>query len=565
MTDHKQFTLQDVARVRDYLGHSIADLSAKEVYASYIEYSLHRFLLTMEYLPDTAGRVLEIGSNPFFMTLLMKRFKPYELELANFFGETTMDAAVSHHAEIENTKYGEHHDLDYRQFNIECQAFPYADASFDGVVFCEVLEHLTLDPQAALIEINRILKPGGWLLLTTPNAAWYENIASLWLGGRSNWGPYSPFGRYGRHNREYTLPEIEQLLNQSGFTPERSEARDLHPGRRLSVRSRIIRALKPAHYHEDGLFVRATKRYRPQFARPDWLYDLAYRMTWPEHIQCQMETPISLQALSLPPAPVSSARFERRLCKTCNIEDWYGEDWLSILDDIGLGYQRNEQRRHRKAWEWVHGLYGLRRLGFLDDQTRALGVGAGKEHVIYYLANHVRRVIATDIYGEGGFKDDTAPREMLTHPQKYAPFPYRHDRLSVRHMNGRKLDFDADSFDVVFSFSSIEHFGGHIAAAEAVREMGRVLRPGGVAVISTELILNGLQHKEYFLPHEIISELVEASGLRLVEEIDFTVSERTLRQPVDWQQDDIFTKTPHIICCNENLIWTSMLMFLEKP
>jgi len=560
----KQFALRDVAQVRDYLEHSIADLSAKKVYALYIERALHRFLLTMEYLPDTPGRVLEIGSNPFFITLLMKRFKPYELELSNFFGETTMDAAVSHHAEIENSEYGEHHDLNYRQFNIECQAFPYADASFDGVVFCEVLEHLATDPFAALIEINRVLKPGGWLVLTTPNAAWFENIATLWRGDRSNWGPYEPFGRYARHTREYALPELEQLVKQVGFKPDRVEARDLHPGRRVSIRSQIFRALKPARFHEEGLFIRATKRYRPQFVRPEWLYDQPDRMEWPNYLRQQMETPISPQTLSLPLAPDSPSRFERRLCKACNIEDWHGEDWLSILDKIGLGYQRDEQRRHRKAWEWVQGLYGLKRLGFLHDQTRALGVGAGKEHVLYYLANHVKQVIATDIYGDVLYKDESAPQDMLTHPQKYAPFPYRHDRLLVRRMNGRKLSFEPNSFDVVFSFSSIEHFGGHSAATEAVREMERVLRPGGVAVLSTELILNGQQRTEYFLPNEILSQLVDGSDLRLIEDIDFTVSARTLRQPVDWQQDDIFTKTPHIICCNENLIWTSMLMFLEK-
>ena len=194
--------------MRDYLEHSIADLSAREVYVSYISYAIHRFLLTMEYLPDVAGRVLELGSNPFFITRLMKRFKPYELELANFFGETTMDATVSHHAEIDNPQYGEHHDLICRQFNVECQAFPYADASFDGVVFCEVLEHLTIDPQVALIEVSRVLKPREWLVLTTPNAAWYEHISSLWLGGHSNWGPYSPFGRYGRHNRSTHYPSL---------------------------------------------------------------------------------------------------------------------------------------------------------------------------------------------------------------------------------------------------------------------------------------------------------------------------------------------------------------------
>src|SRR5512147_2146706 len=45
---------------------------------------------------------------------------------------------------------------------------PFSDGEFDAVVFIEVLEHLT-NPWQALAEIRRVLRPGGWLLLTTPN------------------------------------------------------------------------------------------------------------------------------------------------------------------------------------------------------------------------------------------------------------------------------------------------------------------------------------------------------------------------------------------------------------
>ena len=75
---------------------------------------------------------------------------------------------------------------------------------------------------------------------------------------------------------------------------------------------------------------------------------------------------------------------------------------------------------------------------------------------------------------------------MLTEPRAHAPFPYREDRLEVRYMDGRELAFPDASFDVVFSVSSIEHFGGPRDIARAARELGRVLRPGGHAVIITE-------------------------------------------------------------------------------
>ncbi len=49
-------------------------------------------------------------------------------------------------------------------------AIPVEDCSFDAVMCTEVLEHVP-DPVAALKELNRILKPGGYLLITAPFAS----------------------------------------------------------------------------------------------------------------------------------------------------------------------------------------------------------------------------------------------------------------------------------------------------------------------------------------------------------------------------------------------------------
>lgn len=157
---------------------------------------------------------------------------------------------------------------------------------------------------------------------------------------------------------------------------------------------------------------------------------------------------LQYSSINLPSAGLRPSRFPRRLCKLCDATDWRDEDWLHILDEMKLGYQRDPKLRGRKEWEWVHGMYGLKLLGFLNDKTSALGVGSGKESVLYYLANHVDRVLATDIYGTSSWEQ--APKQMLDKPELFAPFPYREDHLSVRHMDGLNLSLDDDSFDVVF-------------------------------------------------------------------------------------------------------------------
>ncbi len=57
------------------------------------------------------------------------------------------------------------------------EPLPYADASFDVVWCSEVIEHLA-DPAFSLGEMRRVLKPGGTLVVTTPNSyAWFYRLA----------------------------------------------------------------------------------------------------------------------------------------------------------------------------------------------------------------------------------------------------------------------------------------------------------------------------------------------------------------------------------------------------
>lgn len=250
------------------------------------------------------------------------------------------------------------------------------------------------------------------------------------------------------------------------------------------------------------------------------------------------------------------------LCKACHTDDWEDDSFLAILDELDLSFGR--QYKHRKHWEFAKAIWGLGKLGCLTSEALALGVGAGKEHVAYYLANKLGRVHAVDIYGSGDFAQSDAPAEMLVHPEKFAPFGYRQERLIVQYMDGRDLKYPADCFDIVFSLSSIEHFGGHTAATRAMQEMARVLRPGGTLALTTELILNGASHPDFFLPGELETVLIWPSGLDLVEPLDLRVPPALLDDPLD-MSSDISRRFPHIVLKLGSVVFTSVIMFLQKP
>jgi SAM-dependent methyltransferase len=252
---------------------------------------------------------------------------------------------------------------------------------------------------------------------------------------------------------------------------------------------------------------------------------------------------------------------DTQLCELANPAKWDNEEWVEILRSLQLS--DDKRLMHRKPYEFAQLIFGCRRLGVLDATTRVLSVGAGHEGVLYWLANQVRGVVATDLYE--GVWQDVQGREgdpnVLRNPEAYAPFPYRRDRLVFMRMDGRRLAFADGSFDVAYSLSSIEHFGGVENAWATLCEMGRVLRPGGIVALATEYVLDGPPHEETFLPDEF-RRLIDQPDLELVEPIDTGVFNRYSFKPVDLYGDPF--ETPHMLVRFNDTVFTTVMVFLRR-
>jgi SAM-dependent methyltransferase len=211
------------------------------------------------------------------------------------------------------------------------------------------------------------------------------------------------------------------------------------------------------------------------------------------------------------------------------LEDWDNNEIRHALSEL---HKLNPLGLiHRKDWEWALGIIAMERFSKLNDNSIAIGIGSGTEPIPFYLANKIKRVYATDMYGDLENWNNTSPDDFLKNPRKYAPFKYRENSLKVLKMNGTKLEFPSNTFDIAFSFSSIEHFGGrkHSGALRSMREIERVLKKDGIAVIATEYIINDKDHHEFFNKKTIYSDLInKLHSLQLVEPLDLRITTKTL-------------------------------------
>jgi ubiquinone/menaquinone biosynthesis C-methylase UbiE len=93
---------------------------------------------------------------------------------------------------------------------------PFATGAFDAVLNCGVLEHVD-DERAALVELHRVLRPGGRLFTYhLPNRHAYTE----WLGRH--------LGRF-HHERTYTRSEASRLFERAGFRVEACRAFHMLP------------------------------------------------------------------------------------------------------------------------------------------------------------------------------------------------------------------------------------------------------------------------------------------------------------------------------------------------
>jgi SAM-dependent methyltransferase len=317
--------------------------------------------------------------------------------------------------------------------------------------------------------------------------------------------------------------------------------------------------------------------------------------------------------------------------KACCLEDFSHPALRPVLREVFASeVERHpvefpQARAYRKHWEVGMAVRAMADAGVLDADAEVLGVGAGSEPTLFWLTSKVRRVFATDLYLGSGARgvlrelpawlrqrdlwrpalsssrllptiawsrfrrtrwSAAAPGSMLVAPEEEWAGSWNPRRLVVQHMDARQLRYEDASFDAVFSSSSIEHFGTVDDVARSVDEMWRVLKPGGLLTLSTELKLGGsapgLPGTLMFTPQELHRLILDRRPWSPLSELDVSVSPATLASRrafpevvVDMSRHVAehgrvrlealeWSAYPHIVLQMGALTWTSVHLALRK-
>lgn len=159
-----------------------------------------RFRNVGKLIEPTGGKILDIGSaDGIFTKVILDRSKA-DLVI----GIDILSSSVSY----AKKRFARNKKLQFRKANAE--NLPFGKGEFDAVFALEVLEHV-FEPKKVLVEIKKVLKKSGYLVILIPTEnLLFKIIWFFWVRTRGRiW--------QGTHLQKFDHKKLEKLIKNSGF------------------------------------------------------------------------------------------------------------------------------------------------------------------------------------------------------------------------------------------------------------------------------------------------------------------------------------------------------------
>lgn len=187
---------------------------------------------------------------------------------------------------------------------------------------------------------------------------------------------------------------------------------------------------------------------------------------------------------SIPQSPPAPIPLKSRLCSQAQFEEpWYGYWCVEFKDSPAW---------QRKQWEWCYIAQALHERGFLKPGSKGLGFGVGEEPLTGAFAARGCAVLATDLDGS-----DARSRVWAATHQHAGALAGLNARgicdqeqfaklVAYRPADMNAIPPEFRNFDFVWSSCSLDHVGTLEKASQFILNSLDCLRPGGLAVHTTE-------------------------------------------------------------------------------
>lgn len=202
-----------------------------------------------------------------------------------------------------------------------------------------------------------------------------------------------------------------------------------------------------------------------------------------------------------------------RLQKICDAADWTDARFLMVVRRA-LG---RRPRIHPRQWEMAAAFLALAEAGALRPEARGIAFGSGREPLTFAVASRVAHLVATDLYEAGTAWDVARTNDPLAFVLGSAPNGFDAARLAVHHMDMREVGYPDASFDFSYSISAFEHIGDDPDFLAHLREVRRILKPGGLYALTTEALLGDVSRPtrgNYAFAVAHLLRLFEEAGLQ---------------------------------------------------